>query len=465
MIPVHGFEGRRVALLGLGASGVVTARALVAGGAVPVCFDDSPIAVAAAESEGLTTADLSKEDWTSFAALVLSPGIPLSHPMPHPIVRMAEAAAVPILGDVELFSRERNRIAPRSPFVAVTGTNGKSTTVALIAHIIRQAGRNVQLGGNFGPPVLSLEPPAMSQTHVIECSSFQIELTPSLAPSIGVLLNISPDHLDRHGSFERYVEIKSRLPRASGLAMIGVDDPRSALIADHIEQGGGRVTRVSVRNPVADGVTLRDGVISMVSGGADDPVATLTGLPNLRGLHNAQNAAAAIGVAKALGVSTSAISAGISTFPGLAHRMEEVGRIGRVILINDSKATNAEASARALASFNHIYWIVGGRPKSDGIAGLEPLFPRVVKAFLIGESADQFANVMEGKLAFELSETLERAVAAAIGVAVESSDPEPVVLLSPAAASYDQFKNFAERGEAFRSIVAEHGAKEHEAAT
>jgi UDP-N-acetylmuramoylalanine--D-glutamate ligase len=459
MIPVSGFEGRQVAVFGLGASGIASARALIAGDSLPLCWDDAESARNNAAKAGLSVSDLRVANWGAFAALILTPGVPLTHPAPHPIVLLAQAANVPILGDVELFSRERKRRAPKSPLVAVTGTNGKSTTVALIAHLLREAGRDVALGGNFGPPVLSLSPPASGRFHVLECSSYQIELAPSLAPSVGILLNISTDHLDRHGTIERYAEIKAHLPQAADHPVVCVDDPRSALIADHIEQMGRRVTRVSVRNPLADGVVARNGVISAVAGGAQTVIADISAIRTLRGAHNAQNAAAAVAAVLELGLRPAEIAPGLSSFAGLAHRMEEVGRIGRILFVNDSKATNADATSRALASFNDIYWIVGGRPKSDGIAGLEPLFPRVAKAFLIGESAAEFARTMEGKLTYELSETLERAVADAIGVAILSKSSEPVVLLSPAAASFDQFKNFAERGETFRNLVKKHEAK------
>lgn len=459
MIPVSGFEDRQVAVFGLGASGIATAAALAAGHAEPVCWDDSPVSRLRAADAGFAVKDLTVIDWSSVAAMVLSPGIPLTHPEPHPIVRLARNAGVPIIGDIELFCRERRRIAPNAPLVAVTGTNGKSTTVALIAHLLSEAGRDVQLGGNFGPPILSLQQPGSARVHVLECSSFQIELAPSLNPSVGVLLNISPDHLDRHGNIDRYSEIKTRLPAASDLAVIGVDDARTALIADHLEQNGGKVIRLSTRNPLADGVVAREETITIVSGGAEEQVGPLSGIRTLRGAHNAQNAAAAVVVARAMGLSNGKIANSLTTFPGLAHRMEEVGRVGRVIFVNDSKATNSDATAHALASFNHLYWIVGGRPKSEGIDALAPLFPRVAKAFLIGESGEAFARTMEGRVAYELSETLERAVAAAIGVALESNEAEPVVLLSPAAASYDQFANFAERGDKFRAIVEDHAAQ------
>lgn len=463
MIPVSGFEGRQVAVLGLGASGIATAAALTAGHAKPVCWDDSPESRSRAVAAGFIVKDLNSIDWSDVSAMVLSPGVPLTHPEPHPVVQLARNADVPIIGDIELFCRERRRIAPDAPLVAVTGTNGKSTTVALIAHLLSEAHRDVQLGGNFGPPILSLEPPAPGRVHVLECSSFQIELAPSLDPSIGVLLNISPDHLDRHGSIDRYSEIKTQLPAASDLAVIGVDDSRTALIADHLEQAGGKITRISTRSPLADGVVVRGETITLASGGAEEPVGSLSGIRTLRGAHNAQNTAAAVAVARFMRLDNREIASGLMTFPGLAHRMEEVGRVGRIIFVNDSKATNSDATAHALASFNHLYWIVGGRPKSEGIDALAPLFPRVARAFLIGESGEAFARTMEGKVAYELSETLERAVAAAIGVAMESNEAEPVVLLSPAAASHDQFANFAERGEKFRSIVEDQIAKRAEA--
>ncbi len=458
MIPVSGFGGRRVAVFGLGASGLATARALAEGGAEPVCWDDTEASRDAAREAGLELSDLATADWRDFAALLLAPGVPLTHPTPHPVVDLATATGVPIIGDVELFSRERARRAPRSPLVAVTGTNGKSTTVALITHLLREAGRDVQLGGNFGPPVLSLEPPAAGRIHVLECSTFQIELAPSLRPSIGVLLNISPDHLDRHGTMDHYAALKQQLPAAADQAVIGVDDARSALIADHLQQAGHDVLRLAVRNALADGLILRDGAIWSVSAGAEMPLAELAGINSLRGSHNAQNAMAAIAVAQSLGIAMPKILASLRTFPGLAHRMEEVGRLGRTIFVNDSKATNADATARALASFNHIYWIVGGRPKSDGIAGLTDLFPRVAKAFLIGESAESFASTLEGRVAYEHSGTLDKAIEAAALAAKASGAAEPVVLLSPAAASYDQFKNFVARGDAFRTLALEFGA-------
>lgn len=455
MIPATSFRGRRVAVFGLGRSGIASAKSLVAGGAAPVCWDDAEASRAAAAAEGLTVLDLNEIEWSGMAALVLAPGVPLTHPAPHWTVRKAEEAGIPVIGDLEIFSIERARHAPDAPFVAITGTNGKSTTTALIAHLLTAAGRDAQLGGNIGTATLSLEPPATGRFHVLECSSYQIDTAPSLRPTIGILLNISPDHLDRHGTFERYAEVKARLPKASDLAIVGVDDPDCALIADHIDQADGNVVRISQKKTLAHGVTVRDGTIIAVTNGASESIAALGGIPSLRGAHNAQNAAAAVAVMLALGMPREIIAAGLRTFPGLPHRMEEVGRRGHVVYVNDSKATNADATGKALASFNHIYWIVGGRQKTDGLTGLEPYFPKIARAFLIGEAAEAFAGVLEGQLPFEIVGTLEAATAAASAIARADASPEAVVLLSPACASFDQFRNFEHRGDVFRTLVSE----------
>ncbi|MGV8839438.1 MAG: UDP-N-acetylmuramoyl-L-alanine--D-glutamate ligase [Bauldia sp.] len=454
MIPATTFRGQRVAVFGLGKSGIASAKSLVAGGAAPVCWDDSEKSRAAAAAEGLTVLDLNDIEWGGMAALVLAPGVPLTHPAPHWTVRKAEEAGVPVIGDLEIFSLERARHAPDAPFVAITGTNGKSTTTALIAHLLVAAGRDVQLGGNIGTATLSLKPPATGRYHVLECSSFQIETAPSVHPSVGVHLNLSPDHLDRHGTFERYASIKAGLAAASDVAVVGVDDVDSARIADHVAQAGGRVIRISQKQTLAHGVTVRDGVVIAVENGAATPIAPLAGIPSLRGAHNAQNATAAVAVLLALGVAKETIAPALKTFPGLPHRMEEVGRRGHVLYVNDSKATNADATGKALASFNHIYWIVGGRPKSDGLTGLDPFFPRIARAFLIGEAAEAFAGVLEGQVPFEIVGTLEAATAAASAMALSDASPEAVVLLSPACASFDQFRSFEHRGDVFRGLVA-----------
>ena len=453
MIPITVFAGQKVAVFGLGESGRVSALALAAGGARVAAWDDNEASVAAARAAGIAIADLHVADWRRFAALVLTPGVPLTHPAPHWTVTSARAAGIEVIGDIELFCRERRRHCPDAPFVAITGTNGKSTTTALIAHLIATAGYEVALGGNIGKAILSLEPPSRGRYHVIECSSFQIDLAPSLDPSVGVLLNVTPDHLDRHGTFEAYAAIKERLVAESATAVVAVDDKPSQAIADRVARAGKRVIRVSARRPLADGVYASGSDIVAVGDGASTRVASLAGIGSLRGTHNAQNAAAAVAVARALRLDQAAIVKGLQSFPGLAHRMEEVGRLGRVLFVNDSKATNADAAAKALASFARIYWIAGGRPKEGGITTLTDFFPRIAKAYLIGEAAEAFARTLGSSVPHVMSGTLEAAVAAAAIDAAKDPAPEAVVLLSPACASYDQFKNFERRGDAFRALV------------
>ena len=408
MIPVTSFSGKTVAVFGLGESGRASAEALIAGGATVAAWDDNENAVATARAAGIPVVDLRVADWKRFAALILAPGVPLTHPAPHWPVTSAHAAGIEVIGDIELFCRERRRHVPNAPFIAVTGTNGKSTTTALIAHLIAAAGREVALGGNIGKAILSLEPPSRGRLHVIECSSFQIDLAPSLDPSIGVLLNVTPDHIDRHGTFDAYAALKERLVADSDMAVIAVDDRPSQAIADRVARSGKRVIRVSARRPLADGVYAANGEIVAVSDGGPTRIASLTGIGALRGAHNAQNAAAAVAVARALGLDPAAVVRGLRSFPGLSHRMEEVGRRGRVLFVNDSKATNAEAAARALASFRPIYWIAGGRPKEGGIASLSDFFPRIAKAYLIGEAAEDFAKTLGQKVPHEMAGTLER---------------------------------------------------------
>lgn len=459
MIPVTTFAGRCVAVFGLGASGLATCHALAAGGAEVVAFDDTPAKLPEAAKAGVRTADLRQLDWSRTAALILSPGVPLTHPAPHWSVGLARNAAVEVIGDVELFCRERRRHAPASPFVAITGTNGKSTTTALIAHLLRANRFDAEMGGNIGTAILSLSPPQPGRAHVIECSSFQIDLAPTLDPAVGVLLNISEDHLDRHGTLHDYAAIKERLVagvQPGGTAIVGVDDNRCQAIADRRERAGTRVVRVSVRRPLADGVYVEAGQIILAAGGTARPVAGIGGIGALRGLHNGQNAACAAAAALALGLSSEAIQRALVSFPGLAHRMEEVGRLGRALFVNDSKATNADAAARALASFTDIYWIAGGRPKSGGIASLSGYFSRIRKAYLIGEAAETFAATLEGQAPYVIAGTLDRAVELAAADAARSQAAEPVVLLSPACASYDQFPNFEVRGDAFRDLVRQY---------
>ena len=462
MIPVTIFAGRDVAVLGLGLSGLASARALQSGGANPVLWDDNASARDEAARQGFTLSDLAAADWSRFAALVLAPGIPLTHPKPHWSVARAKEAGVEVIGDIELFFRERARTSASGKVVVITGTNGKSTTTALIAHLLSTAAKRVALGGNIGKAVLDLEPFAPDLTYVLELSSFQIELAPSLSPDAAALLNVTPDHLDRHGTLENYARIKSLVFAALGpkaTAVIGVDDAPSRAIAAGLN-GACAVKRVAVGHGVETGVFVADGVLHEMEGGRETACVDLAVIGSLRGAHNWQNAAVAYALARSQGLSSAEIAQGLKSFAGLPHRMEQVARRGKVLFVNDSKATNADAAGKALASFTDIYWIIGGRPKEGGLAGLEPFYPRIVRAYLIGEAAEAFGRQLGDHIDHVHCGTLARAVEAAAADASRSAANEPVVLLSPACASYDQFDNFAKRGDTFRDLVmALDGAK------
>jgi UDP-N-acetylmuramoylalanine--D-glutamate ligase len=456
VIPITTFAGRKVAVFGLGGSGLAAASAVLAGGADAIAFDDDAASLAKAKAAGIPVADLRSADWSKLAALILAPGVPLTHPAPHWVVQLAKKAGVEIIGDIELFARERRLRAPDAPFVAITGTNGKSTTTALVAHLAASAGMDAQLGGNIGTAILSLTPPRAGRVHVIECSSYQIDLTPSLDPSIGILINLTEDHLDRHGTMENYAAVKERLVAgvpAQGSAIVGVDDEWCQAIAARLARAGRPVVPISVRRKLSDGLFVEDGHIMRASRAEVSPIAALGGIGSLRGLHNAQNAACASAAALALGLTPKAIQAGLRSFPGLAHRMEEVGRRGAVLFVNDSKATNADSAAQALVCFGDIFWIAGGKPKTGGIESLRSFFPRIRKAYLIGEAAEPFAVTLGAEVPHEITGTIEKAVAAAARDAAASSATEPVVLLSPACASFDQYRNFEVRGDAFRALV------------
>ena len=456
MIPITVFAGQQIAVFGLGNSGLLSARALAAGGADVICFDDNIDKVADAEAAGLATLDFHDLDWSKVVALVLTPGVPLTHPAPHWAAALANKAGVEIIGDIELFCLERAMSGAACPLVAITGTNGKSTTTALIAHLIKSAGHDAQMGGNIGVPVLALEPFAPKRVYVLEVSSYQIDLAPSLRATVGILLNVSEDHIDRHGSMENYAALKAMLPASvepGGTAVIGVDDRYTRNAADRIERAGRTVVRVSVLAPLRDGYFAEGNRIMHSVAGKAYPVAQLAGIGSLRGAHNAQNAACAVAACVALGMGLPEIQKGLVTFPGLAHRMQQIGRKGKVLFVNDSKATNADSAAKALASFSDIFWIAGGKPKTGGIESLAEFFPRIAKAYLIGEAAAEFAKTLEGKVPYEISGVLSAAVDAGARDAAASGRKEPVVLLSPACASFDQYPNFEVRGKAFTDLV------------
>jgi UDP-N-acetylmuramoylalanine--D-glutamate ligase len=453
VIPATVFSGKRVGLFGLGGSGIATARALIEGGADVLAWDDNPGSVAKAEAEGIATGDLRSADWARFASFVLSPGVPLTHPKPHWTVELARGAGVEIIGDVELFCRERIARAPEAPFIAITGTNGKSTTTALTAHILKSAGRDTQMGGNIGRAVMTLDPPESGRHYVVECSSYQVDLAPSINPTAGVLLNLTPDHLDRHGTMQHYASIKERLVAGSDTAIIGIDDSWCAQIADRLERVGKEVIRISKRLPLTHGYFADGSDLMEAVDGRYSRIAFLEGIGSLRGQHNAQNALAAVAACLKVGLDLGEIQSGLESFPGLEHRMEQVGKKGHVLFVNDSKATNADAAAPALSSFPRIYWIAGGLPKEGGIEPLRGLFPRIAKAYLIGEAAPAFSATLGETVPYEISGTLASAVEHAARDAENDDSGEVVVLLSPACASFDQFKNFEMRGESFRQAA------------
>jgi UDP-N-acetylmuramoylalanine--D-glutamate ligase len=453
MIPARSFANKKVALFGLGGSGRATAHALKDGGADVLAWDDNPESVSNAAEEGIPVGDLRAADWGGFASVVLSPGVPLTHPKPHWTVELARGAGVEVIGDIELFARERTARAPEAPFIAITGTNGKSTTTALTAHVLADAGRDTQMGGNIGRAVMTLDPPETDRHYVVECSSYQIDLAPSVNPTAGVLLNLTPDHLDRHGTMQHYAAIKERLVAGSDVAIVGVDDVFCAQIADRLERAGNDVIRISKRLPLTDGLFADGTSLMRAEHGRFSRIATLEDIGSLRGQHNAQNALAAVAACTKVGLSAREIQSGLDSFPGLAHRMEQVGRKDHVLFINDSKATNADAAAPALSSFGRIYWIAGGLPKEGGIEPLRSFFSRIAKAYLIGEAAPAFSATLGETVPYEISGTLNAAVEHAAADAARDGSGEAVVLLSPACASFDQFKNFEVRGDAFRDAV------------
>jgi len=449
-------------VFGLGRTGLTAARSLAAGGARPVLWDDNTESVKAAREQGFDVEDLSAADWSGFAALILSPGVPLTHPEPHWAVRVAREAGVDIIGDVELFARAVNA-APahkRPKVVAITGTNGKSTTTALVTHVLNHAGRDARAGGNIGQGVLGLDDMHGGAVYVLELSSYQLDLTSSLKADAAVLLNISPDHLERHGGMEGYAAAKRRvfLNQTKGdTAVVGVDDPWCQRICTELVAANHRtIAPISAGRAMGRGVYALSGIL--YDGTADRvvEVADLSRAQSLLGRHNWQNAAAAYAVARSLGVPWEVVVDGLMSFPGLAHRMETVAQTGGVRFVNDSKATNAEAARQSMAAFPRVHWIAGGRPKSGGIESLADLFPRVARAYLIGEAAPEFARALDGKVDHVISGDMESAVAAAGADAAADaarSGGEAVVLLSPACASFDQFPDFEARGEAFRAAV------------
>jgi UDP-N-acetylmuramoylalanine--D-glutamate ligase len=447
------FKDRQVGVLGLARSGLATARALVAAGARVVAFDDRPDALGAAT--GLGAVPGKPADVAGLAILVVSPGVPLTHPAPHPVIAAARAAGVALTSDIDLFV---DSLGLAHSVIAVTGTNGKSTTSALIHHLLMESGRDARLGGNIGRAVFDLEPPGKDTIYVLEVSSFQLDLCTRLHPYVAVWLNLTPDHLDRHGDLDGYIKAKRRVfaaQDATDWAVIGIDDEPSRRLADEIEAGGlgPRVARISVAGgPVEHGVYVEDGDIVDAREARPRRVAGLRSLSRLRGEHNWQNAAAAIAAVLPF-VPVEAIQPGLESFEGLAHRMEQVAEEPGIVWINDSKATNPDAAARSLDCFENIFWIAGGKPKPGGFKALRPHMARVRAAFLIGRAAAEIAADLGDIVPTRQVDTLENAVAAAGDAAREAALPQAAVLLAPACASFDQFNSFEHRGDRFRELV------------
>lgn len=451
MIIVDKYINQQVAVLGLSQTGRSAVRSLVAGGADVLAWDDDPNKRSAGNTEGGRIVEPSAENWKKIEALVLSPGIPLYKPVPHLGVLLADKLGVEVLGDIELFARS----IPYGNITAITGTNGKSTTTALIGHILGCGGYRTQIGANLGKPVLDFDQLDNDGHYVLELSSYQIDLLKNLSPKAVALLNISPDHLERHGDMQTYVQAKRRLLDMTidtANAVIAIDDSWTNSIAKEFVASGRKVTSVTTRPNRKANFFAKNNAIYR-SEDITNPIVDLRQSESLKGRHNWQNALVAFAVTEKLGIRTGQIIGGLRTFPGLPHRMEVVGRSGRVTYINDSKATNAEATANALAANEQIFWIAGGLSKKGGLSSLVSYLHNINRVFLIGDAAEEFARVLGDKVACERSGNLREALYAAHSYAQLAG--EGTVLLSPACASFDQYENFEMRGEAFRELVSE----------
>ena len=461
MIPVKGYSGQKVAVLGLGRSGLATARALEAGGAIPLLWDDSVESRQKAEAEGFALTDLTRNAaFEGVVALITSPGIPHLYPAPHPVIARALELGVPVDNDIGLFFQswagaDWDSFEQIPKVVCVTGSNGKSTTTALIHHILLESGRPSQMAGNIGKGVLSIDPAQDGEVVVLELSSYQTDLARSLTPDVAVFTNLSPDHLDRHGGMGGYLAAKRRLFSEGGpdRAVIGVDEVEGQYLAGQLGQGpqDDRVIRISSGQKLEGfgwAVFARKGFLTEWRRGKQMASIDLRAIKGLPGAHNHQNACAAYAVARTLGLAPRMIEQALASFAGLPHRSQLVGERNGVHFINDSKATNVDSAAKALQAFPKIRWIAGGLGKDGGIAALQPHLGAVVKAYLIGHSARDFA-LQINDLPYEISGTMEEAVAHASAEA----EPGEVVLLAPAAASFDQYPNFEKRGEHFTQLV------------
>lgn len=461
MIPVQGVENQTIAVLGLGRSGRATAAALTEGGARVVVWDDGADTREQAQADGMTVLDLTRDtNWTGISALITSPGIPHLYPKPHPVIAKAYDLGIPVDNDIGLFfrsfaTRDWDMFDTTPRVIAITGSNGKSTTTALIHHILKECGRPTQIGGNIGTGVLSLDPAHDGEVVVLELSSYQTDLARALTPDIAVFTNLSPDHLDRHGGPGGYFAAKRRLFAEGGpdRAIIGVDEIEGRYLADQLAMGptDDRVIRVSSGQKLEGfgwSVFARKGFLAEYRKGRQVASLDLREVTGLPGEHNHQNACAAYAATRSLGLAPREIERAFHSFKGLPHRSQTVAEINGVRWVNDSKATNVDAAAKALTAFQRIRWIAGGMGKDGGIEALAPYLGQVVKAYFIGHSARDFA-LQIGQTPYEIAETMQQAVARAAAEA----QPGETVLLAPAAASFDQYPNFEKRGEDFTALV------------
>lgn len=446
MILVPVLSNKNVVVMGLGKSGTATARALMASGAEIMAWDDNEAARKAAAEAGVTIVDPLAADLTKVDLVVWSPGIPHTHPAgkAHPLAAKTRAAGVPLVCDVELLALAK----PDNRVLAVTGTNGKSTTTTLLAHVLAEAGREIAAGGNLGTAALDMPDLSAEGRYVLELSSYQLELVDTLQVQAGVLLNITPDHLGRHGGMAGYIAAKRRMfdhIAPGGTAVIGVDDDYCAAMAAELEAKGLNTIRISAEQTLEHGISAADGILR-VDG---VPLVDLRPMAHLPGRHNWQNACAVCALALADGIAPDIIAKALASYPGLAHRQQLVAVIDGVTYVNDSKATNADAAEKALVCYDNIHWIIGGQAKEGGIEPLVPHFSRITHAYLIGEAAEAFAETLEGRVIYTRCSELVTAVSVARALA----EPGSVVLLSPACASWDQFKSFDHRGDVFCQLV------------
>ncbi len=449
------YYGKKVAVLGLGRSGLSAARALVSGGARVFAWDDSCARRSEAEESGLAVSNPYLQGLENFTSLILSPGIPLHYPEPHPLVQMARSAGCEIIGDIELFIRERFP----GRLVVITGTNGKSTTTSLAGHVLAESGISVAVGGNVGIPVLELPDVSSEGVYVIEMSSYQLDLTPSLSADVAVLLNISPDHLNRHGGMAGYIAAKRQLldkQSEEQIAVVGLDDEDTLETFRQLRKAKHKNT-IGISgdfNTLAD-IYVKEGFLYDKTEAQESDFAKidLNAVPELKGCHNGQNAAAAYAIGRIFDCSVPSILVALKSFKGLAHRMEDLGTVSGIRFVNDSKATNINSTGKALACYKNILWIAGGLSKEDSLEGLQSYFRSVCCAFLIGEAAEKFAAELEGQIPVTISGDLGSAFSDAHAYALSKNLEEPTILLSPACSSFDQFMNFEARGNQFKELV------------